>query len=85
MRSKGSPSFFFDGKALLSNKKTVVSYTITVNDKYSYSPSHKFFVAANLIACSFLAIYLLLFCIMEKTSESINDFFFFHDVVIMHC
>lgn len=69
---------------VLCSKETVVIYGITADVKYSYSPSYKFFAAANLIACSFSAISLLLFYIMGKTSKSINYFFFFlHDMVVM--
>ncbi|KAL8113932.1 CASP-like protein 1F1 [Apium graveolens] len=69
---------------VVSSKETVVVYGVTVDAKYSYSPSYKFFAAANLIACSFSAISLLLFYIMGKISKSINYFFFFlHDVVVM--
>ncbi|KAL1829161.1 hypothetical protein ACET3Z_007573 [Daucus carota] len=69
---------------VLTSKETVLIYGITADVKYSYSPSYKFFAAANLIACVFSAISLLLFYIMGLTSKSINYFFFFlHDLVVM--
>ncbi|KAK1376086.1 hypothetical protein POM88_032279 [Heracleum sosnowskyi] len=69
---------------VLSSEETVVVFGLTAVAKYSYSPTYKFFAAANLIACSFSAISLLLFYIMGKTLKSINYFFFFlHDVVVM--
>ncbi|XP_074381803.1 CASP-like protein 1F1 [Apium graveolens] len=69
---------------VLSSNETVVIYGITANVKYSYSPTYKFFAAANLIACVLSAVSLLLFYIIGKTSKSINYFFFFlHDLVVM--
>ncbi|KAK1363314.1 hypothetical protein POM88_038875 [Heracleum sosnowskyi] len=69
---------------VLSSKETVIIYGITADVKYNYSPTYKFFAAANLTACVLSLASVVLFYIIGKTSKSVNYFIFFvHDLVVM--
>ncbi|KAG9144207.1 hypothetical protein Leryth_021871 [Lithospermum erythrorhizon] len=71
---------------ILTSKQTVVVYGITADASYKYSSAYKFFAYANLIACVFSVLSLLLVAFIIGNNKRFNQskyfYLFLHDLLL---
>ncbi|KAK3042521.1 hypothetical protein RJ639_000245 [Escallonia herrerae] len=70
---------------MITSKQSVVVFGINIDARYSYSPAFKFLVLANLIACAFSLISLIIVPILARKGSHPASYFymFLHDLVLM--